>query len=308
MFNPLGRPMSSAPRIAMFIWVRRYLSADERKMDTEQILQSYFMERPLAMSVIHLLSENKQGLTATRLAELLHLSVPTLYRLTLEMHQRRLIVSEKKGRRNVFRVSPTIERDISYIYDNVKKSLDSISASRTDSLAMTNSILKDYNLSLSPRVAESMILSAIKQKIFLKMPEGIRRRITTQARTILDETVRFDLCLGNEKKFVAIELKIIETQRGLRERIGTLVTLDLKQHINLEGIILAFIVSPIAGRWLIDDDAVVRAIESLNDGRRINLFPVVSKAERYQVVDPNFVDQFSTQILEKVKEVLLTDE
>jgi predicted transcriptional regulator len=304
MFNPLGRPMNSAPRIAMLIWVRRYLSTDERKMETEQILQSYFMERPLAMSVIHLLSENKQGLTATRLAEILHLSVPTLYRLTLEMHQRRLIVNEKKGRRNVFRISPTIEHDISHVYDNVKKSLDSISAARTDSLVMTNSILKDYNLSLSPRVAESMIFSAIKQKIFLKMPEGIRSRITTPVRTVLDESVRFDLCLGNEKKFVAIELKIIETQRGLRERIGTLVTLNLKQHINLAGIILAFIVSPIAGRWLIDDNAVIGAIESLNDGRKIKLFPVVSKAERHQVIDPNFLDQFSTRILEKVEKVL----
>src|SRR5687767_6882211 len=117
------------------------------------------MERPLAMSVIHLLSENKQGLTATKLAELLHLSVPTLYRLTLEMHQRRLIESEKKGRRNVFRVSPTIKNDISSIYNNVKKTFDSMSETKTDSLMMTNSIMKDYNLSLSPRVAESMIFS-----------------------------------------------------------------------------------------------------------------------------------------------------
>jgi hypothetical protein len=153
-----------------------------------------------------------------------------------------------------------------------------------------------------------MIFSAIKQKISLKMPVGIRRRIISQVRTVLDEPVRFDLCLGNDKKFVAIELKIIKTQRGLRERIGFLATLNSKQHTNIAGIILAFIVSPIAGRWLIEDGAIIRAIESLNDGRRIKLFPVVYKAERHQVVDPDFLDQFSTHILEKVKELLTADE
>ena len=125
-----------------------------------------------------------------------------------------------------------------------------------------------------------------------------------KVRIILDEPVRFDLCLGNENKFVVIELKVIETLRGMKERLGTLVTLDLKQRDALAGIILAFIVSPIAGRWLIDVDVVIKAIESLNEGRKIKFFPVVSKADRHQVIDPDFLDQFSTRILEKVKEVL----
>jgi hypothetical protein len=39
---------------------------------------------------------------------------------------------------------------------------------------MTKSVLEDYNLSLSPRVAESVVFSTLKQKINEYLPNGIR--------------------------------------------------------------------------------------------------------------------------------------
>lgn len=69
-------------------------------MDQRQLFENYLFEKPLAVSIAHLLNEKKDdGMTATELAEALHLSVPTLYRLTLEMHQIRLIKSERKGKK-----------------------------------------------------------------------------------------------------------------------------------------------------------------------------------------------------------------
>ena len=96
----------AANNICLCSFIKRlsYLSQGERKIDPIQSLQYYFLERPLALSVAHLLGQNKQGLTATELAERLHMSVPTLYRLTLEMHQLRLLVNEKYGRKNVFKI------------------------------------------------------------------------------------------------------------------------------------------------------------------------------------------------------------
>jgi len=53
-------------------------------MDQRQIFENYLFEKPLAFSIAHLLNEKKEeGMTATELADVLHLSVPTLYRLTL---------------------------------------------------------------------------------------------------------------------------------------------------------------------------------------------------------------------------------
>ena len=61
----------AANNICLCSFIKRlsYLSQGERKIDPIQSLQYYFLERPLALSVAHLLGQNKQGLTATELAE-----------------------------------------------------------------------------------------------------------------------------------------------------------------------------------------------------------------------------------------------
>src|SRR3954467_15042456 len=89
-------------------------------MDQRQIFENYLFEKSLAVSIAHLLNEKKEeGMTATELAEVLHLSVPTLYRLTLEMHQLRLIKSERKGRKNIFKISNEFEVMLPSISDTL---------------------------------------------------------------------------------------------------------------------------------------------------------------------------------------------
>src|SRR6476659_9365957 len=154
-------------------------------MDQRQSYENYLFEKPLAVSIVHLLNEKKEeGMTATDLAEVLHLSVPTLYRLTLEMHQLRLIKSERKGRKNIFKISEEFKGMLPSISDTLKNlanknnnnnnefdinnkdsnnnSVDVFSQfnSKFDQVSMAKSILKEYNLPLSPRVAETMIISA----------------------------------------------------------------------------------------------------------------------------------------------------
>ena len=60
-------------------------------------------------------------MTATELAEALHLSVPTLYRLTLEMHQMRLIKSERRGKKNIFKISEEFKDILPSLSDLLKK-------------------------------------------------------------------------------------------------------------------------------------------------------------------------------------------
>ncbi len=128
-------------------------------------------EGPLTLSVLHLLYENKLGLTASELTEQLHMSVPTLYRLTLEMHQESsLIVNERKDRRNLFKISRRIATILPPIYTKFESTIDVAS--------LTKSILKNHNLSLSSRVAEIMVFSKIKREIYQNMPKGTRGRIS----------------------------------------------------------------------------------------------------------------------------------
>jgi len=297
-------------------------------MDQRQIFENYLFEKPLAVSIAHLLNEKKEGgMTATELAEVLHLSVPTLYRLTLEMHQLRLIKSERKGRKNIFKISEEFKGMLPSISDTLKNlanknnnnnnnkfdinnkdsnnnSVDGFSQfnSKFDQVSMAKSILKEYNLPLSPRVAETMIISALKQKILSNLPLSITLKNIKPIITILKEKARFDIYLGTKDKYIAIEIKIIETTSSLRESIGNISLLDLKDNNKkFAGIIVAYIISSMGGRFYISEKDVSEAINALFF-RNNKIFAIISKADRYQILDSQFLDEFAFRILEKVKE------
>ena len=279
-------------------------------MSQRQLFENYLYEKPLAVSITHLLSENPEGMTATELADVLHLSVPTLYRLTLEMFQLNLIESEKKGRKNIFKISPGFRDLLPSLSDTLKKASSNTALSNSgnkskfDQVSMAKSILEEYNMPLSPRVAETMIISAIKQKISNLLPEGISVLNVQPMTTILKEKLRFDIYLGNKRKFVAVEIKIIETIRGLRESIGNLALLNLKENEKrLSGVLVAYIISSMGGKWYISEEEVSEAITSLSI-RTNKIFAIVSKADRYQIIDSQFLDNFVNRLLKKVKEAL----
>jgi DNA-binding IscR family transcriptional regulator len=277
-------------------------------MDQRQLFENYLFEKPLAVSIAHLLNEKKdEGMTATELAEALHLSVPTLYRLTLEMHQIRLIKSERKGKKNIFKISEEFKDILPSISDILKKlgqNRNEIAhgVSKFDQVSMAKSLLEEYNLTLSPRVAETMIISALKQKILSNLPLSITPKNIKPINTILKEKTRFDICIGNKDRHIVIEIKIIETIRALRESIGNLALLDLKDNDQKKfaGIIVAYITSSMGGKFYISEEEVSEAINALNF-RNNKIFAIISKADRYQIIDSQFLDDFAFKILDKVK-------
>jgi len=283
-------------------------------MDQRQVFENYLFEKPLAVSIAHLLNEKKEeGMTATDLAEVLHLSVPTLYRLTLEMHQMRLIKSERKGRKNIFKISQEFKDILPSLSDTLKKLAHNSNrnniahgVSKFDQVSMAKSILEEYNLLLSPRVAETMIISALKQKILSSLPSSIVPKNIKPITTILKEKSRFDIYLGNKERYTAIEIKIIETVRGLRESIGNIALLDLKDgDKKFAGVIVAYIISSMGGKFYISEKEVSEAINALSI-RNNKIFAIISKADRYQIIDSQFLDDFAFKILEKVKKEVLS--
>jgi DNA-binding MarR family transcriptional regulator len=285
-------------------------------MDQRQAFEDYLFEKPLAVSIAHLLNEKKdEGMTATELAEVLHLSVPTLYRLTLEMHQMRLIKNERKGRKNIFKISEEFQNLLPSLSDTLKKLTNNNNNSninlqhnnsKFDQVSMAKSLLEEYNLPLSPRIAETMIISALKQKISSDLPADIAHKNVKPINTILKEKSRFDIYLGNKKRYVAIEIKIIETVRGLRESIGNIALLDLKNNDKkFAGIIVAYLISSMGGKFYISEEEVSEAINALSSQNN-KIFAIISKADRYQIIDSSFLDNFAFRIVEKVKnEVIL---
>jgi hypothetical protein len=172
---------------------------------------------------------------------------------------------------------------------------------------MAKSLLEEYNLPLSPRVAETMIISALKQKILSNLPPDISSKNIKPINTILKEKARFDIYLGNRNRNIAIEIKIIETIRALRESIGNIALLDLKDSDKkFAGIIVAYIISSMGGKFYISEIEVSEAINALSS-RNNKIFAIISKADRYQIIDSQFLDDFAFKILEKVKIEVLKD-
>jgi predicted transcriptional regulator len=264
-------------------------------------IREYFISRPLALSIIHLVSGIKDGLTATELADQLHLSVPTLFRYTHEMEQVGLLKSEKHGRKNVFKISNnSVKEMLPETYGYVKNILETESKKKQQRTFESTSILKDYNIPMNPRVAQSMVVSALKRKISENLPVGVRSR-NVRVFTILGEPIKFDFVVGTDNKVVAIELKIVETMRNLRERVGTLAMIG--KDNPLVGVIEAYMISPIGGKVIVQDSVVENAINSLNKGF-VKIVPVIANITPYQILDNNFLEEFSKRIVRKIKELI----
>jgi len=119
--------------------------------------------------------------------------------------------------------------------------------------------------------------------------------------TILKEKTRFDIYLGSKDKYIAIEIKIIETTRALRESIGNIALLDLNGNDKkFAGIIVAYIISSMGDKFYISENDVSDAINALSS-RNNKIFAIISMANRYQILDSQFLDDFAFRIIEKVK-------
>ena len=121
------------------------------------------------------------------------------------MHLLHLIKSERKDRKNIFKISqefkdilPSLPDTLKRLSHNSKRNSIAQGVSKFDQVSMTKSILEEYHLPLSPRDAETMIISALKQKILSNLPSNIMLKSTKPITTILNERSRFDIYLGNK--------------------------------------------------------------------------------------------------------------
>lgn len=254
-----------------------------------QYLNSLLLDKPLFLSIAHLLSKSKSGMTATELADELHLSVPTLYRSTLEMFNLNLLHRTRKGKRILF----TLPIKVSEYISKNKSTRDD---SRIDHLSITKSIVEKYDLPINSRFTDNMVISIIKEKVKENLPPKIRVRHRSPLRTLLNESIKFDLYLGNENKIFALDLKIIETSRSLHERIGNIILLDDSENFSISKIILAYVLLPISGKNTFADGAkltvLLDKLNSLNE-KIAFLFIISNKRE---ILDREFLNCFSCEI------------
>ncbi|MDE1853280.1 MAG: hypothetical protein KGI38_05985 [Thaumarchaeota archaeon] len=274
-------------------------------MDAEEsytTAETYFMDRPIALSVAAYLADYDKGKTATELAFEFHVSVPTMYRVMNEMWRYRLLTPSRNGRRVEYQLSDDLKKALPAFMSKMKPpSRGVVAADRK--LGMMSELMRDYRLSLGPQTAYLLVKSSIKQQVMANLPVGVRQRRLGALRNKFGEPVRFDLFYGTDEKSVAVDLKIIESTRHLRERLGMLASMGDLRKSGLNGIVVAYLITSMGDQWLVDEKSATEALGSLNRGT-LPITTVIRTAAQPDLVNPSFLKAFATSIAKSVVEVV----
>ncbi len=265
-------------------------------------VESYFVERPLALPVTELLRDHADGLTATDLALELHVSVPTMYRLTGQMWRLNFLKAERDGRKLIFTLNSEIIPALPQIAERVQRALSRTTSSHYR-LSLARNLIEQYPLPLSPRATQILVTSVIKQNIHKLLPTGVRPRRPGKLSTVIGESAKFDLYIGTEEKFVAVEMKIIETAHHVRDRLGILATVSASANRGLAAIVIAYLLTPLGGQWIIEEESVGKLLSSISRPE-LPLLAVISKATPQELLDVEFTERFAKRITQKVREGL----
>lgn len=266
------------------------------------MLETYFLERPLALNVVLFLLQRGEGMTATELAEEFGVSVPTMYRLTTEMQRLGLLEGERKGRKNIFTVRTELASDLPRIAEHVK-SLLRTKPPVEQKLLIAQKMLTEYPIPLSPRASQLLVGSVFKYKVSENLPPRLRKRQLRNVRTVLGERLRLTMVVGTEKDIVGIEFKMLEAPRHVRDLLGFIGSLALLREIGLKGIVVVSVICPLQDRWLIDPKEVYDLL-SFQDKPGFRVLPIVECASRSDILSPDFIERLAKDVIAKVEECI----
>jgi hypothetical protein len=276
-------------------------------MATEAMMsrvEAYLLDRPMALAVASRLAEVEEGMTATDLALEFHVSVPTMYRLTSEMWKLQLLVANRAGRKVEYTLQNEVKASLPKMADKIKPIL-ARTTSVESKLVGVGELMKEYQLPLGPQYAQFLVKALVRKYVNEALPKGIRQRRVGVIRSGLGEPVRFDLFFGNDNEFVAVDLKIVETNRHLRERLGIMASMVGATELGLKGVVLAYLLTPLGEQWFVDEQAALETFRSLKP-KGLTFEPVIVKVGQADLVDSKFLSSFARQLTAAVTKVMKT--
>lgn len=269
-------------------------------MSMRNLLEIYFLEHPLALNVILFLLQQEKGMTATELAEEFGVSVPTMYRLTLEMQRLGLLEVTKKGRKNVFTVNSELSKDLPQIAERIKTILRKTPPIE-QKLLIARKMLSEYPMPLSPRATQLLLSSVFKHKVLENLPHGIRKKQLRTLNVMLGERLRPSIIVGNDKGLVGIEFKILETPKHVRDLLGFISALTLLRERGLRGLVVVCVICSLQNKWLINPEELYNLL-SFQDRKEFRILPIVECASRLDLLSPEFIERLAKDAIAKVEE------
>lgn len=241
-------------------------------------------------------------MTATDLAEEFGVSVPTMYRLTLDMQRLGLLEGERIGRKNIFTVKASLSEELPRIAKRVQSVLQKRPPIE-QKLVVAQKILTEYPVPLSPRASQLLVRSVFKHKVLGNLPRGLRKRQLRTLRTALDERLHLDLVVGTNDKVMGVEFRILEVPRHVHDLLGFIGSLVPLRGVGFRGLVVVCLICPLRGKWLMDSDKVNELL-TFQDRPEFRVIPIVECASQSDILSPEFLERLAKDVVAKVLEGL----
>jgi len=270
-------------------------------MKTVSVLEGYLKSSPMALQIALELSNGRKA-TATELAAEFGVSVPTMYRVTSQMEELGVLVSERLGRRRAFRLADDATELVAGLASWLKQALEKRGEQVLQRLKIAKMLREDLAIPVNLRSVHTIVKSAIKVEIDRLLPKGFRKG-RLHFEPVLGEKPAFDLTFKHfQGRVVAVEIKVIDTPRMARERLGILASYTAF-GLPLSMLVLVYLVYPVPGtqHWLVDAANLEQALSSLTGGK-LKVVPIVEKVTELEALDAEVMRKIAMKVVQEMTE------
>jgi predicted transcriptional regulator len=266
-------------------------------------IEKYFKARPVALNIALALITEPKGMTISQIAKQLNSSVQTVDQLTEEMRQLGFLISKGKGKKQLFQVVSGLSDRIFEMSPELWQEIKNDSVESR--LFAAKTLVDELKIPLTTRYAGNILRKTLKRRVRQILPEGIRSK-RPHLQILYGETPSFDMIFGNDTTDVAVELKILNSPRNVREAIGSVASLA-SQDIGLQAIIPVFLLLPVQVRGIetgpVDPEEILDILSPLS-GDAVGIDPIVERVELNDLSSSSFAESLARRIVDRLQEII----
>ena len=172
-------------------------------------------------------------------------------------------------------------------------------------LFAAKTLVDELRIPLTTRYVGSMLRKTLKRRVRRILPAGLRSK-RPRLDIIYGEIPSFDMIFGDDDVNVAVELKILDSPRNVREAVGSVASLA-SRDIGLNAIIPVFLLLPVPIRGIdagpVDSEEILDILSPLSsDAVRID--PIVERVELNNLTSSSFVGSLAIRIVDRLQEIV----
>ena len=139
-----------------------------------------------------------------------------------------------------------------------------------------------------------MLRKTLKKRIRQLLPAGVRPK-RPRLDIVYGEIPSFDMIFGDDEVNIAVELKILDSPRNVREAVGSVASLA-SRDIGLDALIPVFLLLPVPIRGInagpVDSEEILDILSPLSSDT-VEIDPIVERVELNNLTSSSFTKSLS---------------